>query len=1002
VTGKPSPGRTYAAATVAHSETVLLGFYELHRELGSGPMANPFPLARRRRGRPHAHHNPMEPFRNERSGLYRPKVPGRIPRMIPDDLFNELFACLGSHRDRALVAFWVSTGARAAELLGAAQEDADPGQPLWWTLRRPFRPLTYHAARAVFVRAGALLGANWSLHDLRHTAAYRMARDKDVPLTDVRWILGHAQLTTTQIYTAPTSRGRDRERPGPSRPPGGRPGRGRENRGGCRDAALSARIAGGPFREARIVITTPSLQAPARPGPVPAGDRLLAGGQGDLASLLDRFPPRPAEMTWAVTRQPREQLLARLLSPPFRMGNNQSQANRKVGATQLLGWLESLPGETWQERWAASGAEEAADWRALPARWIKGRHQTRDDLGAEASRLGTGMILLVTGDAIRPGLPFLLTFTSRHLAAEMARTRDPEGFARLGSLCETVPDGPVATRALRRITAIMAAKGGLVADITAGDCLEALHLMNGIFDRGSDKNAYFYQLMHATGGFPDDAPASMRTSVTRGQLTPGQMIDRYGIACGPVRDLLVDYLRERQPSVDYSTLRNLAQRLGSVFWRDLELHHPGINSLHLPPDAAEWKQRALTASVTGKAQTRATGLEVLTVVRAFYLDVAEWALEDPARWGPWAAPCPVRGDELARRKELSRRKARMDQRTRERLPVLPALVASADAQRSASRERLEAAMAAGPGQTFTAGGQTLRRSILAIGPRNVRIWADDPGTGKRRDLILEEHRGFWSWAVVEVLRHTGIRVEELTELSHHSLVQYSVPSTGELIPLLHIAPSKTDQERLLVVSPELADVLSAVISRIRDPSGAVPLVVSLDAHEKTWNPPMPLLLQRRLGTENRPIGTDAVRDLLDSALAHSGLTDLDGKPLKFQPHDFRRLFITDAVMNGMPPHIAQLVVGHRDVNTTMGYKAVYPEEVINGHRAFIARRRTIRPGEEYRTPTDEEWEEFLGHFERRKVALGECGRAYSSPCIHEHVPLTELTDARIGYRSRFN
>ena len=68
----------------------------------------------------------------------------------------------------------------------------------------------------------------------------------------------------------------------------------------------------------------------------------------------------------------------------------------------------------------------------------------------------------------------------------------------------------------------------------------------------------------------------------------------------------------------------------------------------------------------------------------------------------------------------------------------------------------------------------------------------------------------------------------------------------------------------------------------------------------------------------------------------------------------------------------------------MGYKAVYPEEVINGHRAFIARRRSLRPSEEYRTPTDEEWEEFLGHFERRKVALGDCGRAYGTPCIHEH------------------
>ena len=47
----------------------------------------------------------------------------------------------------------------------------------------------------------------------------------------------------------------------------------------------------------------------------------------------------------------------------------------------------------------------------------------------------------------------------------------------------------------------------------------------------------------------------------------------------------------------------------------------------------------------------------------------------------------------------------------------------------------------------------------------------------------------------------------------------------------------------------------------------------------------------------------------------------------------------------------------------MGYKAVYPEEVINGHRAFVARRRALRPGEEYRTPTDEEWAEFVGHFD---------------------------------------
>jgi hypothetical protein len=53
---------------------------------------------------------------------------------------------------------------------------------------------------------------------------------------------------------------------------------------------------------------------------------------------------------------------------------------------------------------------------------------------------------------------------------------------------------------------------------------------------------------------------------------------------------------------------------------------------------------------------------------------------------------------------------------------------------------------------------------------------------------------------VETLRLTGIRIEELTELSHHSLIQYRLPSTGELVPLLQIAPSKTDTERLLPVN----------------------------------------------------------------------------------------------------------------------------------------------------------------------------------------------------------
>jgi integrase len=246
VTGKAPPASRYSPATAEHSETVLRSFYESHLEVGSGPMVNPFPPARNRGDRQNAHHNPMEPFRNERSGLYRPRLVERVPRRIPDERFDELFAALGSHRDRALEALWVSTGARAAELLLVTWGDVDPGrqlitvvrkgsralqqlpgspdafvwlrlyqhqmqdlvpsgrdQPLWWTLRRPFRRLTYHAAHRMFERANTQLGSNWTLHDLRHTAAYRMARDPPMPLSDVQWVLGHAQLTTTQRYLSP-------------------------------------------------------------------------------------------------------------------------------------------------------------------------------------------------------------------------------------------------------------------------------------------------------------------------------------------------------------------------------------------------------------------------------------------------------------------------------------------------------------------------------------------------------------------------------------------------------------------------------------------------------------------------------------------------------------------------------------------------------------------------------------------------------------------------------
>ena len=265
------------------------------------------------------------------------------------------------------------------------------------------------------------------------------------------------------------------------------------------------------------------------------------------------------------------------------------------------------------------------------------------------------MLPLICGDVIRPSLSWLLTpETPKNLAAEMGRSRDPGGFAALAALARTDP-ASAATKdlAARRIAAILAAKGGTIVGITVGDCLE---LLAGLADGGGSTSPYFYQLLHTLGVFPPAAPPTVRAFKTPGQLGIEQLVDRYPIACQPVRALIIDYLRERQPAVDHATLRSLSRALVGLFWRDLELHHPGIGSLRLEPGvAAAWKHRVTVKTVrtagpagqvTESVAPRHDGMNTLAMVRAFYLDIAQWAAERPGPLGPVgrALPDPRRGD----------------------------------------------------------------------------------------------------------------------------------------------------------------------------------------------------------------------------------------------------------------------------------------------------------------------------------------------------------------------
>jgi hypothetical protein len=125
--------------------------------------------------------------------------------------------------------------------------------------------------------------------------------------------------------------------------------------------------------------------------------------------------------------------------------------------------------------------------------------------------------------------------------------------------------------------------------------------------------------------------------------------------------------------------------------------------------------------------------------------------------------------------------------------------------------------------------------------------------------------------------------------------------------------------------------------------------------------------------------------LLQDALARTELRDAANQPLRYTPpHDFRRMFATDAVTGGLPVHIVARLLGHANLNTAQAYLAVFQDDLVRTYRAFLDRRRATRPSEEYREPTDDEWREFHQHFAARKLELGDCGRPYGSPCKHEH------------------
>lgn len=689
-------------------------------------------------------------------------------------------------------------------------------------------------------------------------------------------------------------------------------------------------------------------------------------------------PVEDAEHRGPFDDQPVETVLERLESVSAMLGQRHGGHQARMhGARMVLTWLAGHPGDGWQSRWRAAGAESNPSWTAEviadPNPRPYGRQQREVLAGARC---------LMLGRVVLPGYAFLAKLYG--VTEDVRQARRPDLFARLeaAAAAQQLPAKKV-NPALTLISKMVLHTGRDVDELTVED----VHEYCG--DRPKHGAVWpAWHLLAIFGKIPDQP---LRTS-RREQRSTVELVEQYHIKDPTIRGVLIRYLNERRPSMDYASLRVLASQLVGAFWADIEQHHPGIDSIDLPPEVAEaWKQRMLTVTRGGVTRPRRNRLSVFMKVRAFYLDIAEWALEDPS-WAPWAVPSPIRrGETTGYGKQRKKTTADMHQRVRERLPHLPTLVDAADRYLATATELLAAANSTPIGATFDHDGIAYRR--LPYNRYQIKLASDrhalveQVSTGEVSDLLREENDAFWAWAIIETLRHTGVRVEELLEITHLALVSYRLPDTGEIVPLLQILPSKSNEERLLLVSPELASALATIITRLRTAhGGAIPLVGRYDPHERVVGPPLPHLFQRSTRSALRAdvISPTMVAQLLNQTLARTGLTDAAGAPLVYTPHDFRRCFATEAVTGGLPVHIVAKLLGHGNLATTQAYTAVFQDDLVRTYRAFLDQRRAVRPEAEYREPTNEEWREFHQHFELRKLELGTCGRPYGSPCRHEH------------------
>jgi len=252
----------------------------------------------------------------------------------------------------------------------------------------------------------------------------------------------------------------------------------------------------------------------------------------------------------------------------------------------------------------------------------------------------------------------------------------------------------------------MACKGGPRQRHHRGDCVELADTQRaGPLPRRPAESRFYLRLAGPSASSPPTPRPTIRAfGLAQGQVTVEASSPATGCTCKPVRDLLVDYLKERQPALDYASLDSGSHGpWPACSGPGSRPCHRAFDTLQLPPEVARaWKEDLLTIKRAAHRPRREQDRRHPDAdQRQGRADPRPGALprHRPVGHGGARALGAVGGPEPGQRRrdqpgqERRRRKARMGQRTRERLPVLPVpRPAPPQTSKNAAARRLQAAI----------------------------------------------------------------------------------------------------------------------------------------------------------------------------------------------------------------------------------------------------------------------------------------------------------------------